>query len=295
MNQSEVSVIIVSYNFEKWMDICLGSVRKSSIPCTTVVIDNLSQDNTCQKITQLFPEVILIRNNENAGFGKANNIGINYAIKNGYKYIFLLNQDAWVAPDAIEKLVVAAKNNPKMGIISPVHLNGKGDAPDKGFADYTGLKNLKDISSLKEEIKPVKFVNAAMWLIPTNVLIETGGFDPIFRHYGEDVNLAQRIRKKRYNIGIVPDAIGYHGRETRQVNREQFFYSEYVYFLTEAANPFYNSSRAFTYSVAAAIKKAFQKMVEWEMEDAKKYFIISKKLYTEWNAANASRKKHSAS
>ncbi len=292
MIQPEVCVIIVSYNFEKWMDICLSSVLKSTIPCKIVVVDNLSKDDTCKLIEENYSEITLIRNHENAGFGKANNIGIKYAINNNYSYAFLLNQDAWVEPDAIEKLVKVAKTNPKMGIISPVHLNGKGDAPDTGFVVYTGLKSLEEISLIKDKIKPVKFVNAAMWLVPVNVLIETGGFDPLFRHYGEDVNLAQRIRKKGYEIGIVPDAIGYHGRETREINREQFFYSEYVYFLTEAANPFYNSAQAFAYSVAAGIRKAFRELAKGKMEDAKEYFIISKQLYQEWSNANRSRKKY---
>lgn len=96
-------VIIVTYNGEKWIDKCLSSVYKSTIPLTTIVIDNKSSDNTVQYIKTNFPMVILFEYQNNLGFGKANNIGIEYALKNNADYIYLLNQDAWVDPNTFRK------------------------------------------------------------------------------------------------------------------------------------------------------------------------------------------------
>ena len=75
-----ILVIIVSYNFERWIDRCLGSLRESVHPVDTVVIDNCSSDSTIQLIEQRYPEVRLIKNKENLGFGRANNIGMEIAI-----------------------------------------------------------------------------------------------------------------------------------------------------------------------------------------------------------------------
>ena len=77
-------VIIVSYNFERWIERCLGSLRESQHPIDTVVIDNCSHDSTVERIKREYPEVRLIANSENRGFGKANNQGLEIALAEGY-------------------------------------------------------------------------------------------------------------------------------------------------------------------------------------------------------------------
>lgn len=284
-----ICVIIVSYNFEPWIDRCLPSIQASTLPATILVVDNASQDRTCEIIRNRYPEVILIENEENLGFGKANNIGMRYALEKGFDYVFLLNQDALLEQSALEKMVNASLRYPAYGILSPIHFNGDGSALDFGFATYTGLKNIKD-SELFSEIEEFPFINAAMWLIPTEVIRKVGGFAPIFVHYGEDRNLAQRIRKNGYKIGIVKSAAGYHDREARPVSQEKFFYSEYVYFLTEAVNPFYSSAKAFAYSILAAYKKAVKSWAFREIIESREYIRIVFRLIGKTPAILRTRK-----
>ena len=78
--------------------------------------------------------------NKNIGFGKANNIGISLAMKKGADYVFLLNQDAWVEDKTLEKLINIHRKQPKFGIVSPMHLNGKGDELDYNFSKFIVLK-----------------------------------------------------------------------------------------------------------------------------------------------------------
>lgn len=285
----DICVIIVSYNFEPWIHTCLTSIRESEYPAKIVVVDNASQDRTCEIIKSEYPDIILIKNHENLGFGKANNIGMKYALGNNFDYVFLLNQDAWIEPTTLGKLIKVSKENKQFGILSPVHFNGKGTDLDKGFADYSAL-NYNELKNNTSEIIDTKFVNAAMWLIPSEVLRETGGFAPLFSHYGEDVNLAQRIRKNGYQIGVVILAIGYHDREFREVSREKFFYSEFVYFLTEAANPAYSKSKAFAYSVLAAKKKALKSLFSNDLNAFREYISISFQLMKKSGEINRTRK-----
>ncbi|MBP7180980.1 MAG: glycosyltransferase family 2 protein [Dysgonomonadaceae bacterium] len=287
--EQSICVIIVSYNFETWIDRCIPSIQASTLPATILVVDNASQDRTCEIIRNRYPEVILIENKENLGFGKANNIGMRYALGKGFDYVFLLNQDAWLEPNALEKLVNASLRYPVYGILSPIHFNGDGTALDFGFATYTGLKNPKDIE-LSSEIEEFPFINAAMWLIPTEVIRKVGGFAPIFTHYGEDRNLAQRIRKNGYKIGVVKSASGYHDREARPINQKIFFYSEYVYFLTEAVNPFYSFAKAFAYSVLAAYKKAVKSWASREIIESREYIRIVFRLIGKTPAIFRTRK-----
>jgi len=140
----KVLVIIVSYNFESWIERCLGSLRLSRYPVDTVVIDNGSKDRTIQRIKKDFPEVRLLPQTENLGFGKANNIGMKIALKEGYDFVFLLNQDAWIDSNTIGKLVELSQSHPQYGILSPVHLTGKGDKPDPGFGYYAQIQQLDE-------------------------------------------------------------------------------------------------------------------------------------------------------
>ena len=155
----KVLVIIVSYNFEPWIDRCLGSLRLSQYPVDIVVIDNGSKDQTVQRIQKDFPEIHLLPQNENLGFGRANNIGMQIALAEGYDFVFLLNQDAWVDSNTIGKLVELSQSHPQYGILSPVHLTGQGDKPDPGFGHYAQIQQLDQLPA--KDILTIPFVNAA--------------------------------------------------------------------------------------------------------------------------------------
>lgn len=278
--------IIVSYNFEAWMDSCIPSVLQSTIPVTILVVDNASSDETCKLLKAKYPQVKLIENAENLGFGQANNIGFRYAMENNFDYVFLLNQDARIEKNTLEILVGEAEKNNYFGIISPLHLNGNGDDFDFGFKTYT---NLSEIDNVPKDVTECPFINAAMWLVPIKVIQKVGGFAPIFSHYGEDVNYTQRVRYHNFKIVFAPTAIGYHSRENREVSRKQFFYIEFVYFLTEATNILYTSVQAFAFSLLAAFKKSFSAAFKGEFIDAKNYMKIAFRLVKNAKQINLSR------
>lgn len=215
--------VIVTYNAMPWLDKCLGSI--DFYRYKAVVIDNNSKDETVSHIKANFPEVILFEEKENLGFGKANNKGINYALEQGAEYFFLLNQDAWVKPDTIDNLCDAAKKYPEYGILSPIHLSGKGYALDYGFSNYITPVKCKDLYSdiyfinYTKEIYELEFVNAAAWLLTRNCIETVGGFSPSFFHYAEDANYCQRVIFHGLKIGIAPQTIIHHDREQRTENK----------------------------------------------------------------------------
>ncbi len=287
----KICTIIVSYNFAKWIQPCLNSLRESTIATDVMVIDNNSSDETCKIISEMYPEVILIKNIDNLGFGKANNLGFRYAIEKGYDYVFLLNQDAWVAADAIEVLVEAAVANPDYGIVSPIHLNGLGDKLDFGFATYSHLQSKEEAQRVAAPITECQFINAAMWLVPISALKKVGGFAPIFPHYGEDVDYVHRMRHAGYKIGFAKGAYGCHDREYRVVDRPKFFYMEYIYFLSEAVNVHHTFTKYFGYSVLAAIKKSLLCLFSGKVSDSIKYISIACKLLAVMPKVVATRSK----
>lgn len=215
----KVWVVIVTYNGKKWLDKCIGNLLRSTIQVEIIVIDNGSIDGTQDHIKKNYPTVNFIQSKENLGFGKANNIGIKKAYDSGAEYVFLLNQDAWVERDTIEKLIVIAKKYPNFGIVSPIHLNGNGDKLDFRFSNYLSPEKCKGFNSdafltkLKDKLYDVTFVNAAAWLMSRKCIATIGGFNPLFFMYGEDDNYIQRLKYHELKVGVYPFAIIYHDRE----------------------------------------------------------------------------------
>lgn len=220
-----IFIIIATYNGVKWIEQCLQSIDYSKY--NVIVVDNNSSDDTVDFIKDNFPKTIVLEQNKNLGFGKANNLGMSYALKNGADYVFLLNQDAYLYPDTITNLIEVYKTHPEYGIISPIHLNGDGTTLDRNFAYYVGHdKNkyfyLHAINNNLNPIYEVPFVNAAAWLLPKQTLLTVGGFDPIFFHYGEDDNYCQRLLYHGLKIGVVPNTFVYHDRIHKNNEVNQF-------------------------------------------------------------------------
>lgn len=214
---NKIYIIVTTYNAMSWLSKCLESAK----PYGVVVVDNNSTDNTVNFIKANYPEIALLPQSKNLGFGQANNIGISYALKQGANYVFLLNQDTYLRKDTIEKLIEVHQKNDSYGILSPIHLNGKGDRLDQNFSHYLNYNANPDfysdfiLNKPLPEVYEVPFVNAAGWLISKNCLETVGGFDPVFFHYGEDDNYCQRVIFHGLKIGVVPQVFLKHDRENR--------------------------------------------------------------------------------
>ena len=217
-NIAKIFVIIVTYKGHQWYERCFTSLRNSEYPVQTIVIDNSSNDGTVEYIRESFPEIHLIESKENLGFGRANNIGMRYALDHGCDYVFLLNQDAWVEPNSINELVKIHQQYPEYGVLSPMHVtadkkglyieieDGKTDHSNSLLSDCY-FQSLKDVYTFK-------YINAAAWLMTRQTLETLGGFDPIFFLYGEDDNYLQRMEYHGVKLGLAPKIQIIHDHHT---------------------------------------------------------------------------------
>jgi GT2 family glycosyltransferase len=286
----KIFAIIVTYNGVKWLDKCLGSLFNSTIPISIVLIDNKSTDDTVLFVNENFPAIHLIAPSENLGFGKANNIGIKHALENDADYVFLLNQDAWVEKDTIEELIKIHDNNRNFGIISPIHLNGKGTAMDYNFSQACNAVSCPDFISdvylnKAKDIYEITFVMAAIWLVPKDVLLKAGLFDPIFPHYGEDVDYVQRVISFGYKIGICPHYVGFHDRENRKPSDERSRVMRYLGYICILKNNNQKFSKAFLQftiiwgrNIFMLISKSKFKFWALEIRDGIKILLMTRKI-----------------
>lgn len=220
----KILTIIVTYNGAQWYDRCFGSLQRSTIPVDIMVVDNASQDGTADWIAAHYPEINLIRSDKNLGFGQANNIGMRYALDNGYDYVFLLNQDAWLhTNDCIGRLVQVAENHPEYMIMSALWLYGSGERITKGSKlhmialEEPNNDFVSDLYLGRElkEVYETDYIGAAAWLLPRKTLEQIGGFDPLFFHRGEDDNYMQRVHYHGGKIGLCAKACICHDIEER--------------------------------------------------------------------------------
>lgn len=234
----KVLVIIVTYNGLKWMDKCFASLKDSSIPVDCIVIDNNSSDNTVQEIQEKCPEVKVVETGNNLGFGRANNIGLQYAIDNNYDYAYLLNQDAWLKDETLQLLIEQHKLHKDYGVLSPLQMNSAFNCLDKNFYLCCSKQMLNDalIGNLKE-LYETQFVMAAHWLLPIDTIRKVGGFSPSFSHYGEDHDYLNRVKYQGLKIGIVPKAWAVHDRQFRMDSKSKRMRMAYMGAIARISNP----------------------------------------------------------
>jgi len=210
----QLSVIILNYNVRYFLEHCLKSVQKAieNIDAQIIVVDNNSPDDSCEMVKTLFPKVILIENNENAGFPKGNNIGVQQARG---KYICILNPDTVVAEDTFEKILAFAEKQEKLGIIGCKLIDGTGKfLPESkrgvpttsvAFAKFFGLYKLfpkvkafqKYYAQHLDEntTGKVDILVGAFMVLKRETYQQLGGFDQRYFMYGEDIDLSYSALK----------------------------------------------------------------------------------------------------
>lgn len=218
----KVCTVIVTYNGVQWIQKCLEQLLTSTFPTEIIVVDNFSTDQTLSVLEPYLSKIILLKSNQNLGFGGGNNIGIKKALEGNAAYIFLLNQDAFVEPGCIGSLVNSLKENPDYGIMSPLQLNSDGTKLDHAFKKYTRkfipATALNDLSNFRKQNTSnlpvaVRFVNAASWMLPAKALKSVGYFHPAFIHYGEDNHYSSRMQYHGYKTGINCNTAMIHDRQ----------------------------------------------------------------------------------
>jgi GT2 family glycosyltransferase len=211
----QLSVIILNYNVRFFLEQCVLSVQNAleTIDSEIIVVDNNSQDDSCQMMKQHFPEVKLIENKANLGFPKGNNIGVSQAQG---EYICILNPDTVVAEDTFTKVLAFAKKQSDLGIIGCKLIDGTGNfLPESKRGVPTPWVALTKIAGLYKIFPKWKLFNqyyaqhvnenqtakvailvGAFMMMKRDLYLEVGGFDENCFMYSDDIDLSYQMLKK---------------------------------------------------------------------------------------------------
>jgi GT2 family glycosyltransferase len=237
-----LSIIIVNFNAEKLILRCLQAVYETAGPleCEVIVVDNASTDQSVQAVQQNYPQVKLIRNQENVGFAKANNQAAGVARG---RYLLLLNSDAFVHAGTISTLVKYMVSNPDTGAASCRLVYEDGSLQRSCYSFPTPFTELWQTLWLDrlfprspifgkfrmtywnyDTHRDVDWVMGAVIILRREVVEQEGLFDEEYFMYSEEMDLCYRLKQAGWKVSFVPEATATHlwGGTSRQ-NKELAF------------------------------------------------------------------------
>ena len=252
----DISIIIVNWNTKDLLRNCLDSIYKTlrDITYEIIVVDNGSSDGSVDMLREEFPQVKVIENRENRGFGAANNQGLRVMTS---RYALLLNTDTILTENAIHELFSFMEAHPEaaMACGQLLHANG---SKQNSIAAFPRLLTLLTNTTLLEYLWPKRFPSkvytwkepievdsgiGACLLVRKKAIDEVGMFDEHYYFFFEETDWAYQMHSAGWKIFHIPSAFIYHlqgqsiGRDCRF--RIEFYRSRYQFFRKWKSRPYY--------------------------------------------------------
>jgi len=252
----DISIIIVNWNTRALLKNCLSAIEDTvrGLSLEVIVVDNASSDGSVEMLRESFPDVIVIENRENRGFGAANNQALR--VMNG-RYALLLNSDTVLREHAVERLFSFMQGHSEAAMACGQLLNADGSRQNS-LAKFPGLVTLLMNTSLLEYLFPARFPSkrynhkgplevdsciGACLLVRKQAIDEVGMFDERYFFFFEETDWALAMRKAGWKSYLLPEAQIYHlqgqsiGGNIR--SRVEFYRSRYQFFRKWKSRPVY--------------------------------------------------------
>lgn len=225
---SRLSAVIVTFNSARQIGGCLQALRDAppQLAHDILIVDNASTDDTVAVLRRDWPDVPVVVNDTNRGFGAATNRGIR---ETDGDRLLLLNPDARVTAGAIDRLLTVLDTDPAVAIAGPRLID------DAGRSELSHGRHIGPLAELGQKMRVRAYeqewplvagwlerrmqvacfpdwVSGACWVARRDVLEAVGLFDERFFLYTEDVDLCARVRGTGHRVAFVPDAVVRHTR-----------------------------------------------------------------------------------
>lgn len=225
MTHTPLDVLVVNYNTAKLLQPMFDALRQPNSAEATryLVVDNASADNSLERLENVCPEALLLANEKNVGFGRANNQLVEHLQG---KYALLINTDAFVAADTLNKTLDYMEAHPDCGVLGVRLVGREGDlqpscryfpTPLNVFLSRTGLerffpvvKRVDDMEWDHASVRECDWVPGCYYLIRREVIDQVGLFDPRYFLYYEEVDHCKRVKQAGWKVVFYPDTTVVH-------------------------------------------------------------------------------------
>lgn len=222
----QTTIVVLNWNQPDLTLACLESLEAATRPVApkVIVVDNGSDparfERLSRELIRRFPDVLLIRNNDNLGYAGGNNVGIRRALDDGAEAICILNNDIFVEPGFLEPLEASLLVSQDIGVVTPLvaeHRNDEvniwalGSSVNRRTAAVTRCcegQRLGDVQARKAF--DVDVASGAAMLVRREVFEKVGLLDERFFLYYEETDWCLRVCRAGYRILAVPSAIVWH-------------------------------------------------------------------------------------
>jgi len=219
MKKDLVMIIILNYKGLEDTIECIASVKKISYTnFSCVIVDNNSEDNSYEKLNNMFPEYKVIQSLENNGYASGNNLGIKYALQEGAEYVCILNNDVIVDPDFLTILIKYMKENNTVGITGPGIFEYFHPAIIQSTGAtinlYKGAVPILNGGMVAEKISNdnilCDYVGGACLVIKRETLEKIDLIPECYFLFFEETEWCLKAKKNNYDVVCVPQAKIFH-------------------------------------------------------------------------------------
>lgn len=234
----KVGIIVLNYNGARCLPACLRSLDRLEYPAKEIiVVDNDSTDDSLETAEKRFPHFTFVRNAKNEGFAKGMNAGMRLAFSHKAEWVWLFNYDAIADPQSLVTLILAARENPRAGLLSPVISETERGSRwfAKGKIEYLRMRT-RHIPPTKEDLAskayPSKFLTGCALLIKKELTDAIGFLDERFFLYYEDADYSVRATRAGFACLVVPEAEVMHSEASNARPEKTYFlvYSGLLFF-----------------------------------------------------------------
>jgi GT2 family glycosyltransferase len=214
----EVAIVVLNWNNAVDTSRCLRSLEQLDYePYRIIVVDNGSTDDSIAALGAAHPGIPILETGQNLGYTGGNNLGIRHALGQGCDYVWLVNDDAVVAPDALSALMACATARPQAGLLGPKvytlehpqqFLSAGGEFVSSWWPRHRGLAEL-DVGQF-DQVEEVDYLSGCALLASCQLVEQVGTLDDRFFAYHEDIEWCYRAKKAGFQVLFVPEARVWH-------------------------------------------------------------------------------------
>lgn len=281
-----VAIIIINWNNYTDSKLCLNSLKKCVYNnFKVVVVDNNSEDGSGQKLREEFEDfAIFLFNEKNLGFSGGNNVGIKFALENGFEYVMELNNDTEVEHDFLNKLIDSIDGRQEYGAAQPlIYYNGikqniiwnaGGTLINPLGISLTRKEGRTNNGSLKGE--ETDWITGCAFLIKSDVLKKAGLLKEFF-FFGsfEDVDLSLRIKEQGYKLWFESSSVIYHSVGNSSKSKEkgkEGYLNPQIHYLVQRNQIIFIKQHTKLFFIPLALAFQFVKIIGFSA-----YFLIRRR------------------